>query len=342
MFVRQTLVIRAERLDRDCVAAPERHLGPEAAAHIAKVFNIGPLREWTARAVKPGNFNSSICEKSVIRSALTGGCTGRGLFVFGQEASLTRDIVLASPMPRNDSDVSRACAYLPCGGQTDRKAGWVTQNREGSVALSPHSGLVRRKWVVGGLLRGASRRVIGWRKFRLCKLFTLKFARADSANGFVVRRPGHLKQLGLIVRQDLLAWFKGFNRNNVATLKLGLRIEATPDFCNVFNPRLFGEEMACGVDSSNFNGNIDRKTLFPSLLLVGNRLCLVPVRWIRLAHRFLNANNVPKPRSRRERKQMTYVRAAFKDVPLRRNLSISETDRSIPLTPIRRIALLES
>jgi hypothetical protein len=94
----------------------------------------------------------------------------------------------------------------------------------------------------------------------------------------VVRRPRYLKQLGLIVRQNLLAWFKRFDRNDVAALKLRLGVEATPDFCNVLDARLFGEQMACRVDSSDFDGNIDREAFFPSLPLVGNRLCLVSVR----------------------------------------------------------------
>ena len=65
-------------------------------------------------------------------------------------------------------------------------------------------------------------------------LFTMKLSGADSPACFVVRDPRNLNQLRLLEHQTLLAWFHGLDRNDVAALKLFVRLEAAADFGNIF------------------------------------------------------------------------------------------------------------
>jgi hypothetical protein len=101
LLLRQTLPIRAERLDGDCVATPKMHLRPETAPRIAKISNACPLQEWAAGDVNPGNLNPGIYEIALTRSAFHGLSNQRGLFVFGQSSSMTCEIIcIASGMPK--------------------------------------------------------------------------------------------------------------------------------------------------------------------------------------------------------------------------------------------------
>jgi hypothetical protein len=65
--------------------------------------------------------------------------------------------------------------------------------------------------------------------------------------------PRDLKQLDLLVRHVLLAWFEGLHGYNVAALQLCPNVEAASDFGNIFNQRAFCEEMACAINPRDFN-----------------------------------------------------------------------------------------
>jgi len=172
--------------------------------------------------------------------------------------------------------------------EVERGVGLAIPRKEAS--RGPGSRIARRKWVFGRLFRGASRRVIGWRKFCFCKLFTLKFSGTNCTNCPVVCGPYHFKQVGLLVCQALLAWFKELHGYNVAASQLCPSVEAAPDFGNIFNQSALGESMACAINPRNFNRDAYRETLFYSLLVIDcDRLSVwVLAQCIRLAHGLLN------------------------------------------------------
>ena len=136
------------------------------------------------------------------------------------------------------------------------RAGWLCQTDEGSVALIPRAGLARRKRVSGRLFREEPSRAIGRRKLGGCKLFTLNLSGAYSAACPVIGGPYNLKQLGLLVLQDLHSRFKRPDRNNVAALKWCPCAETAPMFGHIFHECLFVEEMSYSIDSSDFNRDI--------------------------------------------------------------------------------------
>jgi hypothetical protein len=74
----------------------------------------------------------------------------------------------------------------------------------------------------------------------------------------VIGGPGNLKQLGLLEGQNLLAWFKAFNRNNVAARESGPSVEAASTLARIFQECLFVEGMPFAIDSSDFNSDIYR------------------------------------------------------------------------------------
>jgi hypothetical protein len=73
----------------------------------------------------------------------------------------------------------------------------------------------------------------------------------------VIGSPYNLKQLGLLVLQDLHSWFKRLDRNNVAALKSCPRAETATMFGHIFHECLFVERMSCSIDPSEFNRDFD-------------------------------------------------------------------------------------
>jgi len=72
----------------------------------------------------------------------------------------------------------------------------------------------------------------------------------------VIGGPYDLKQLRLLVLQDLDSWFKRLDRNNIAALKSRPRAETATMFGHIFHECLFVEEMSYTINSSDFNRNI--------------------------------------------------------------------------------------
>ena len=100
--------------------------------------------------------------------------------------------------------------------------------------------------------------------------------------------PNNLEQLQLLLRHALLARFKRLDRNNFTTLHLHPRVEAAPDFGNIFDQSAFGEQMAYAINARDFNRNAYRETIFSSFLVKDcDRLCvLVLLQEVCLAHGF--------------------------------------------------------
>ena len=72
----------------------------------------------------------------------------------------------------------------------------------------------------------------------------------------MIRSPYNLKQLGLLVLQDLHSGRKRLDHYNVAALKWCPRAETATLFGHIFHECLFLERMSCSIDPSDFNRDI--------------------------------------------------------------------------------------
>jgi hypothetical protein len=63
----------------------------------------------------------------------------------------------------------------------------------------------------------------------------------------VIGGPHNLKQLGLLVLQDLHSWFKRLDRNNIAPLQSCPRAETSTMFSHIFHECLSFEELSCTI-----------------------------------------------------------------------------------------------
>jgi len=126
----------------------------------------------------------------------------------------------------------------------------------------------RRVRILGGLVvRTASRRVIGWWKFQICKLCAVQLLSADGPKVSLILHPSNFKQLWVLAWEVSFAGRKQLDRYDVSTVKAPRRFKMASDVVHIYDAHALDEETARPVNPGNLARDIQPHPLRVAVLI---------------------------------------------------------------------------